>query len=207
MHLDVPCNARAFLLVHENNTWQNSTANERFESVGRGCLDLARGSQNIGDPFATGAFATDARGTARVLMLSCILQRARWRRARTRCVFFPQRCLSARRPTDDRKLRHPTVAAHIMRATQPNWTKFMQTRRQTDISYKQWQKSYKIPDFHKTWWISLHSNELRGASSGQHRYIIPGLNCRPPIDLCSSCLAARSPDCREPRRYMLQRKG
>ena len=31
------------LLVHENNTWQNSTVNEGFESVGRGCLDLARG--------------------------------------------------------------------------------------------------------------------------------------------------------------------
>ena len=83
-----------------------------------------------------------------------------------------------------------------------NRTKFTQTRRQTDISYKQRRKSYKYRIFIQTWRISLHSNELRGASSGQHRYIIPGLNGRPPIGLCSSCPAARSPDCREPRRYI-----
>ena len=38
-------------------------------------------------------------------------------------------------------------------------------------------------------------------------YITPGLNGCPPIDLCSSCQAARSPDCWQPPRYMLQRKG
>ena len=42
--------------------------------------------------LSTRAFATDERGMARVLMLSCILQRARWRRARTSYDFFvPQR--------------------------------------------------------------------------------------------------------------------
>ena len=106
-----------------------------------------------------------------------------------------------------RKLRHPTVAAHIMTATQPTGRN---SRKHVDklifhINNKGNHIKYRI--FIQTWRISLHSNELRGASSGQHGYIIPGLNGRPPIDLCSSCPAARSPDCREPRRYMLQRKG
>ena len=70
--------------------------------------------------LSTGAFATNERGTARVLMLSCILQRARWRRAQTSCVFCPTTPPEppADRPAT-RKLRHPTVAAHIMTATQP----------------------------------------------------------------------------------------
>ena len=70
--------------------------------------------------LSTGAFAIDERGMARVLMLSCILQRARWRRARTSCVFCPTTPPEppADRPAT-RKLRHPTVAAHIMTATQP----------------------------------------------------------------------------------------
>ena len=71
--------------------------------------------------LSTGAFATDERGMARVLMLSCILQRARWRRARTSCAFFcpttPPEPAADRSAT--RILRHPTVAAHIMIATQP----------------------------------------------------------------------------------------
>ena len=70
--------------------------------------------------LSTGAFATDERGMARVLTLSCILQRARWRQARTSCVFCPTTPPEppADRPAT-RKLRHPTVAAHIMTATQP----------------------------------------------------------------------------------------
>ena len=70
--------------------------------------------------LSTGAFATDERGMARVLTLSCILQRARWRRAHTSCVFCPT--MPPEPPADrpaTRKLRHPTVAAHIMTATQP----------------------------------------------------------------------------------------
>ena len=108
------------LLVHENNTWQNSTANEGFESVGRGCLDLARGSQNIGAPSVHRAFASGERGIARVLMLSCILQHAHWRRACMSCVFCPT--TPPEPPADQpatRKLRHPTVAAHILTPTQP----------------------------------------------------------------------------------------
>ena len=54
--------------IHENNTWQNFTVNEGFECAGRVCLDLARGSQNIGDLLSTGAFATNELGIARVLM-------------------------------------------------------------------------------------------------------------------------------------------
>ena len=70
--------------------------------------------------LSTGAFATDERGMARVLMLSCILQRARWRRARTSYIFCPT--TPPELPADRLatcKLRHPTVAAHIMTATQP----------------------------------------------------------------------------------------
>ena len=87
--------------------------------------------------LSTGAFATVERGMARVLMLSCILQRARWRRARTSCVFLSHNAArAARRPTGD---------PQIMPS---NRTKLTHTHRQTDISYKQRQKSYKTPDFH-----------------------------------------------------------
>ena len=125
------------LLVHEKNTWQNSMVNEGFESVGRGCLDLARVAKILATLLSTGAFATDERGMARVLMLSCILQRAHSRRARTSCVLLSHNTArAARRPTGNPK---------IMTS---NRTKFTQTRRQTDISYKQQLKSYKIPYFH-----------------------------------------------------------
>ena len=108
----------SILLVHENNTWQNSTANEGFESVGRGCLDLARGSQNIGDPLSTGAFATDELGMARVLMHPPA--RTLETSSHELCFFCPT--TPPEPPADQpvtRKLRHPTVAAHIMTATQP----------------------------------------------------------------------------------------
>ena len=106
------------LLVHENNTSQNSTANEGFESVGRGCLDLARGSQNIGDLLSTGAFATDERGMARVLMHPPA--RTLETSSHELCSFCPTTLPEppADRPAT-RKLRHPTVAAHIMTASQP----------------------------------------------------------------------------------------
>ena len=137
------------LLVHENNTWQNSTANEGFESVGRGCLDLARGSQILATLLSTGAFATDERGMARVLMLSCILQRARWRRARMSCVFLSHHTARAcRRPTGDPQITPSNRSRTHYDSNSTNRTKFTQTRRQTDISYKQRRKSYKIPDFH-----------------------------------------------------------
>ena len=96
--------------------------------------------------LSTGAFATDERGTARVLILSCILQRARWRRARTSYVFCPT--MPPEPPADrpaTRKLRHPTVVAHIMTTSQPTGRN---SRKHGDISYKQGRKSYKIQDFH-----------------------------------------------------------
>ena len=97
--------------------------------------------------LSTGAFATDERGMARVLMLSCILQRARWRRARTSCVFLSHNTArAARRPTGDPQITPSNHSCTHYDST--NRTKFTQTRRQTDISYKQRQKSYKIPDFH-----------------------------------------------------------
>ena len=108
------------LLVHENNTWQNSTANEGFESVGRGCLDLARGSQHIGDPFVHRCLCPM---NEEWLGCSCChaSSSAHVGDELARAVFF---CPTtppeppADRPAT-RKLRHPTVAAHIMTTTQP----------------------------------------------------------------------------------------
>ena len=107
--------------------------------------------------LSTGAFATDERGMARVLMLSCILQRARWRRARTSCVFLSHNAArAARRPTGDPQITPSNRSRTHYDSNSTNRRKFTQTRRQTDthsrnhqsISYKQRRKSYKIPDFH-----------------------------------------------------------
>ena len=84
--------------------------------------------------LSTGAFATDERGMARVLMLSCILQRARWRRARTSYVFLSH---NARRPTSDPQITPSNRSRTHYDSNSTNRTKFTQTRRQTDISYKQ----------------------------------------------------------------------
>ena len=99
--------------------------------------------------LSTGAFATDERGMARVLMLSCILQRARWRRARTSCVFLSNNAArAARRPTDDPQITPSNRSRTHYDSNSTNRTKFTQTCRQINISYKQRRKSYKIPDFH-----------------------------------------------------------
>ena len=99
--------------------------------------------------FSTGAFATDERGMAQVLMRSCILQHAHWRRARASCVFLSQNAArAARRPTGDPQIMPSNCSRTHYDSNSTNWTKFTQTRRQTDISYKQRRKSYKIPDFH-----------------------------------------------------------
>ena len=99
--------------------------------------------------LSTGAFATDERGMARVLMLSCILQRARWRRACTSCVFLSHNTArAARRPTSDPQITPSNCSRTHYDSNSTNRTKFTQTRRQTDISYKQRRKSYKIPGFH-----------------------------------------------------------
>ena len=99
--------------------------------------------------LSTGAFATDERGMARVLMLSCILLHARWRRARTSCVCLSHNAArAARRPTGDPQITPSNCSCTHYDSNSTNRTKFMQTRRQTDISYKQRRKSYKIPDFH-----------------------------------------------------------
>ena len=99
--------------------------------------------------LSAGAFATDERGMARVLMLSCILQRAHWRRARTSCVFLSHNAArAARRPTGDPQITPSNRSRTHYDSNSINRTKFTQTHRQTDISYKQQWKSYKIPDFH-----------------------------------------------------------
>ena len=99
--------------------------------------------------LSTGAFATDERGMARVLMLSCILQHACWRGARTRCVFLSHNAARAsRRPTDDPQITPSNRSRTHYDSNSTNRKKFTQTRRQTDIPYKQRWKSYKIPDFH-----------------------------------------------------------
>ena len=99
--------------------------------------------------LSIGAFATDERGMARVLMLSCILQRARWRRARTSCVFLSHNTArAARRPIGNPQITPSNHSRTHYDSNSTNRTKFTQTRRQTDISYKQRRKSYKIPDFH-----------------------------------------------------------
>ena len=99
--------------------------------------------------LSAGAFATDERGMARVLMLSCILQRARWRRAHTSCVFLSHNAArTTRGPTGVPQIT-PSNRSHThYDNNSTNRMKFTQTRRQTDISYKQRRKSYKIPDFH-----------------------------------------------------------
>ena len=98
--------------------------------------------------LSTGAFATDEQGIARVLMLSCILQRASWRRARTSCVFLSHNAArDARRPTSDPQITPSNRSRTHYDSNSTNRTKFTQTRRQTDISYKQRRKLHKILDF------------------------------------------------------------
>ena len=88
---------------------------------------------------------------------SCIIQRARWRRARTSCIFLSHDAArAARRPTGDPQIMPSNRSRTHYDNNSTNRTKFTQTRRQTDthsrnhrsISYKQRRKSYKIPDFH-----------------------------------------------------------
>ena len=136
------------LVVHENNTWQNSTANEGVESVGRGCLDLARGSQNIGDPFVHRCLCH--RCTRNDLGAHAIMHppaRMLETSSHELCFFVPQRRPS-RPQTDRRPANYANRSRTHYDSNSTNRTKFMQTRRQTDISYKQQWKSYKIPDFH-----------------------------------------------------------
>ena len=84
--------------------------------------------------LSTGAFATDERGMARVLMLSCILQRARWRRARTSCVFLSHNAArAARRPTGDPQITPSNHSRTHYDSNSTNRMKFTQTRRQTNI--------------------------------------------------------------------------
>ena len=106
------------LLVHENNTWQNFMANEGFESAGRGCLILPGVAKILATLLSTGAFATVERGMARVLMHPPA--RTLETSSHELCFFCPTTPPepAADRPAT-RKLHHPTVAAHIMIATQP----------------------------------------------------------------------------------------
>ena len=122
------------LLVHENNTWQNFTENEGFESAGRAVWILPGVAKILATLLSTGAFATDERGMARVLMHPPA--RTLETSSHELCFLSHNAARAARRPTGDPQI------------TPSNRTKFMQTRRQTDISYKQRRKSYKIPDFH-----------------------------------------------------------
>ena len=137
------------LLVHENNTWQNSTGNEGFNLLGGAVWILPGVAKILATLLSTGAFATDERGTAQVLMLSCILQRARWRRAHTSCVFLSHNTArAARRLTGDPQITPSNRSRTHYDSNSTNRTKFTQTRRKTDISYKQRRTSYKISDFH-----------------------------------------------------------
>ena len=94
--------------------------------------------------LSTGAFSTDERGMARVLMHPPA--RTLETSSHELCFFCPTTPpeLAANRSAT-RKLRHPTVAAHIMTASQPTGRN---SRKHGNISYKQRRKSYKIPDFH-----------------------------------------------------------
>ena len=141
------------LLVHENNTWQNSMVNEGVESPGRGCLDLARGSENIGNPFVHRCLCHRGMRNGSGSHAS---SNAHVGDEIARAVLFLSHhaARAGRRPIGD---------PQIMPS---NRTKFTQTHRQTDISYKQRRKSYKIPDFHTNMTDFITFNELRGASSG-----------------------------------------
>ena len=121
------------LLVHENNTWQNFTANEGFESAGRGCLDLKGVAKILVTLLSTGAFATDERGMARVLMhppahtLEMSLHEMCFF-----CLTMPPEPAADQPVT--RILRHPTVATHILTATQLTGRN---SCKHGDISHKQ----------------------------------------------------------------------
>ena len=116
------------LLVHENNTWQNSTANEGFESIGRGYLDLARGSQNIGDPFVhrclchrwmrngSSAHASSSAHVGDKL-------------ARAVLFLSHQAAGASRRSTGDPHITPSNRSRTHSNRNSTNWTKFMQARR------------------------------------------------------------------------------
>ena len=96
--------------------------------------------------LSTGAFATDERGMARVLMHPPA--RTLETSSHELCFFSHHAARAGRRPTSDPQIT-PSNRSHThYDSNSTNRTKFTQTRRQTDISYKQRRKSYKIPDFH-----------------------------------------------------------
>ena len=108
------------LLVHENNTWQNPRRMKDLNLLGGAVWILPGVAKILATLLSTGAFATDERGMARVLMCHASSS-AHVGDELARAVFF---CPTtppeppADRPAT-RKLRHPTIAAHIMTATQP----------------------------------------------------------------------------------------
>ena len=96
--------------------------------------------------LSTGAFATDERGMARVLMHPPA--RTLETSSHELCFLSHNAARAAHRPTDDPQIRPSNRSRTHYDSKSTNRTKFTQTRRQTDISYKQRRKSYKIPDFH-----------------------------------------------------------
>ena len=98
--------------------------------------------------LSTGAFATDERW----LGCSCChaSSSAHVGDELARAVFFLSYNVAraARRPTGDPQITPSNRSRTHYASNSTNRTKFTQTRRQTDISYKQQRKSYKISDFH-----------------------------------------------------------
>ena len=97
--------------------------------------------------LSTGAFATDERGMARVLMLSCIPARTLETSSHELCFLSHNAARAARRPTGDPQITPSNRSRTHYDSNSTNRTNFTQTRRQTNISYKQRRKSYKILDF------------------------------------------------------------
>ena len=96
--------------------------------------------------LSTGAFATDERGMARVLMHPPA--RTLETSSHELCFLSHNAARAARRPTSDPQITPSNRRRTHYDSNSTNRTKFTKTRRQTNISYKQRQKSYKIPDFH-----------------------------------------------------------
>ena len=108
---------------------------------------LPRVAKILATLLSTGAFATDEQGMARVLMHPP----ARMLETSSHELYFFCPTTPPEPPADRPATRKNTPSNRSRThydSNSTNRTKFTQTRRQTDISYKQRRKSYKIPDFH-----------------------------------------------------------
>ena len=101
--------------------------------------------------LSTGVFATDERGMARVPCCHASSS-THVGDELARAVFFLSHnaARAARRPTDDPQITPSNRSCTHYDRNSTNQTKFTQTHRQTDISYKQRWKSYKYRIFIQT---------------------------------------------------------